>query len=520
MAELVTELHQRRAAVLDESREAGVQKQHAAGKLTARERIACLFDEGSFTERGALAEPAHETRFTKDLVAPADAVVTGSGRIEGRTVSVASQDMMSLGASGGIVGGAKVEREASLCLSHGYPLVMVMEGGGHRIQEALDSRHIGSAPVNWARFDTLSLLSGWVPVVSAILGPGFAGPSNFAALSDFVVVNRNVSTMGIAGPALVKVATGEDLDQRELGGPELQVDRLGMADLACETDEEALAAIRRFLSFLPSNAQEVPPAADPADVSAPDGAGLLDIVPVEMRRAYDVHRVIEAIVDVGSIFELKPTYARNMVTTFARMNGRSVGVIANNPMHMAGTVDASAAEKGAHFVSLCDAFGLPIISLIDTPGVMVGPTAERSGLVRRMGRLLFEWGNASVPRLAVVLRKAYGAGYPIMGGGRAFDADMCVAWPTAEVVGMQVEGAVDIAFRRDIAGAPDPAAKREEIIADFRTQIGVYQAASGGGIDDVIDPRETRSALLEGLSRTARRKVRKMPPRFHAISPI
>ncbi len=514
----VEALQAAREALGDAARAQAVARQRAAGKLTARERIALLADAGSFQEIGAFIEPKRDTFDTGDLQAPADGVVTGYARIDGRPVCLASFDYTVLGGSNGRVGGHKLEKLADQALEHGLPFVMLLDGGGHRIQEGLDSRHFAEG---FPFFTTMVQLSGWVPVVAAIMGPGFAGPSNFAGLADFVVMVRGTSTMGIAGPALVKAGTGEIVDKDELGGAQAQADRYGIADLAADSDAQALAAIRGYLSYLPANAGEPAPVRACDDPAQRRDESLLAAVPGNSRRAYDVRKVVAAIVDRDSVFEIKPTYAKNLVTCFARLDGRPVGIVANQPLHLAGTLDAPACEKGAHFVSICDAFGLPLVYLIDLPGFMLGSGAERSGLARRSARLLFELGQASVTRMSVVLRKGYGLGYIAMCGGRSFDADLCVAWPTAEICAMSVEGAVDVAYQKQVAAAEDPAARRAELIGRFREQLGAMHAAGHFGIDDVIDPRDTRPLLIATLQRCGPRKRNlRGSGRFHAISPI
>jgi acetyl-CoA carboxylase carboxyltransferase component len=511
-----------RAAIYDDGRPEAVAKQHGLGKLTARERIDRLVDTGSFIEVGVFTEPAHETEFTRNVVAPADGVVTGSATIARRPVGLTVGDFTVLGGSMGLIGGLKIEQIGQQCMQDGHPLVMLFDGGGHRIQEALDSRHFSFGSSISLRWSTMSALSGWVPMVAAILGPGFAGPANYAAMSDLVVVVREIGTMGIAGPALVKIALGEDVTKESIGSADLQANDYGVVDLAVDSEEEALAAIERFLSYLPSNAGELPPIIEVGADDATDRRDeeLLDLVPANTRRAYDVRRVLELVADRDSVFELKPGYARNIVTAFARLGGRPVGVIANQPMHRAGTIDTPACEKGAHFVSLCDAFGLPLVYFIDTPGILIGSAAEQSGLIRRHARMMYELGHATVPRLTVVLRKGYGVAYVMMNGGREFAPDLNIIWPTAEICGMQIEGAVDVVYRREVTQAEDPAAKRQELIDGFRAQVGPVQAASGFGVDDIVDPRDTRARLIHALERAAPRRRPTHPPKRHGISPI
>jgi len=516
VADILARVEQARATGGDEARRQAVARQHALGKLSARERIAAFGDPGSFREAGALVRPLPEHGETPD--APADGVITGDVRVDGRPVVVSATDFSVMGGSSGKAGGLKSARAIQYAIDHGLPYVSLMDGGGHRIQEGLDSRHFAGVSTP---FKKMVDLSGWTPICAAMMGPGFAGPSNFAALADFVVMVRGTSTMGIAGPALVKAATGEDLDKEELGGASAQVDRYGIADLAVDSDVEALAAIRRYLSYFPSNARAplpVHPCDDPVDRR---DAALLEMVPPNSRRAYDVRKVMEAVADRGSIFELKPGYARNVVTALARLDGRPVGIIANQPKHFAGTLDSPACEKVAHFISVCDAFGLPLVFFVDIPGFHVGSPAERSGLALRSARIIYELGRATVPRLSVILRKGYGLGFIAMNGGRTFGADLTVAWPTAEICAMSIEGAVDVAFRKDIDAAENPGARRAELIGKFRSRVSPLAAAEGFGVDDIIDPRDTRPVLIEALARTApRRSASSAPPKFHDISPI
>ncbi|MCL4421992.1 MAG: acyl-CoA carboxylase [Actinobacteria bacterium] len=514
---LLEEVVGRHEAVGDAARAEALRAQRDAGKLTARQRVAALVDPGSFIETGALAEPARSTSHTMNIAAPADGVITGSARVDGRPVGIISFDFSVLGGSNGAVGGQKVNAVVKSCFTTGSPLVMLLDGGGHRIQEGLDARHFAHG------FDFFALqaqLSGWVPMVAAVLGPGFAGPSNFAAMADFVVMNRATATMGVAGPALVRAATGEEIGKYELGGASVQTDLYGLADLAVGSDQEALDAIAHFLSYLPSNAGEDPPVIDAQDADDRREEWLADAVPANGRAAYDVLRIVTSLADSDSVFELKPTFARNVVTALGRMAGRPVGFIANQPSYLAGTLDASACEKAAHFISVCDAYGLALIYLIDVPGFLVGSEAERSGLGRRSGRMLYELGQATVPRMSVVLRKGYGLGYIAMCGGRSFDPELCVAWPTAEISAMSVEGAVDIAYRRELEADPDPSRRRQQLIDGFRSQLGALTAAQGFGIDDVIDPRDTRRILIEALRRSPLRRPPTPVSKVHGISPI
>lgn len=504
------ELRRRKAELLDEGRSEAVARQRKRGALTARERIARLCDPASFREIGGLIRSERA-----DRAAPADGIVVGSALIEGRPVMVMSQDFTVFGGSSGRLGGSKMERATRQAMDHGIPVVMLLDGGGHRIQDGQSSRDYAPA---MSIFHDLARMTGWVPVVSAILGAGFAANTNYSSMADLVVMVRGLSAMGLAGPALVRAGTGEEVDVETLGGAGAQVDRNGLADLGVESEEAALTAIRTFLSYLPSNARDGARLA--ATWSEPREEGFEGLVPANTRRAYDMHAVIGHIVDPGSLFEIKPTFARNVVTSLARLAGRPVGIIANQPLVGGGMLDAPACEKAARFVAFCDAFGLPVISLVDIPGLLIGSAAERSMLGRRSAKLLFEFGHATVPRISVILRKGYGLGYLAMAGGRSFDADACFVWPTAEICAMSVEGSVDVAFRRDYERAPDPAERRRQLIAEIRDAISPIKAAEGFGVDDVIWPSETRARLLEVLARAPARRRNDMPPKFRAIPPI
>jgi acetyl-CoA carboxylase carboxyltransferase component len=502
---------------LDEARPEAVAAQHARGKLTARERIAALVDAGSVLEYGRLATADEAYEHLAGVESPADGVVTTLADVNGRPTAVIASDFTVLGGSIGHAGLAKMVRMTEFALHQGIPLVMLLDGGGHRIQEGLDSRSFAFGGPG--TFPAQVLMSGWVPQVTAMMGPGFAGPANFSSLADFVPIVRGIGSIGIAGPPLVKFATGEELTTQELGGADVHV-KTGMVDAAYDTEVECIQAIKRFLTFIPQNARDQPPAGpatDPPDRLAPE---LRTIVPANRRRAYDMKTVIGPIVDDGDFMELKARHAPNVITCLARLAGRPVGIVANQPRSLAGVLDAPACDKAARFISMCDAFGLPVISLIDMPGFLVGSKAEQTGLVRRGGKLLMAFGSATVPVVSVVIRKGYGLGYLAMAGGRSFGAVGAYAWPSAELCAMQIEGAVDVAYRKEYRAAPDPAARREELIQSFYDKVNPVRAASGFGIDDVIDPAETRRVLCSVLRLAAPRRQSAAPPRYHSIEPI
>lgn len=517
MREMLEQVERQRRSVGDEGRPDAVARQRKRNKLTARERIARLCDSETFREVGALVRPMQEGA-GPELNAPADGLITGTGRLDGRPVMIVASDYTTLGGSIGHVGRQKMLRAMRRAGDAGMPFIMLQDGGGHRIQDGQDARSFSQGtPV----FELFAQLSGWVPVVSAVMGPAFAGPTNYSAMADFVVMIRNQSAMGMAGPALVKAGIGEEIDIESLGGASMHVDSSGIAHLATDSEESCLASIRSYLSYLPSNAGEAAPQVDGGDPINRRDESLLDRVSPNLRRGYDVRPIITTVADAGSVFEIRPTFARNIVVCFARLGGRPVGFIANQPMVAAGMIDVPASEKAAHFIAVCDAFGLPLIYLIDVPGNAIGSAAERAGLGRRSGRMLFELGCSSVPRLSVVLRRGYGGAFIMMNGGQpSFGSEGCFIWPTAQICAMSVEGSVDVAYRNDYQSAPDPAAKRQELIDGIRQKLGPLRAAEHFHIDDVIDPRDTRSVLIRALADAPVRRHGSRYPRHRTISPI
>lgn len=515
--ELTRDLTAAREALSDAKRHEAVEKRRSQNAWTARERIDFLLDEGSFRETGGLVQPDRNRDLSRDIQAPADGLVCGQGRIDGREVCVLSQDFTVLGGSIGTVADRKMCHLIDGAVDNGWPLVMLLEGGGHRIQDGMNAAHFAAASPVFAK---LARLSGWVPCVAAIMGQGFAGPTAYAAMADYVVMIKGRSTMGMAGPALVKAGTGEDIDAQVLGGFRRQVKDTGIADLAAADEPQCLNAIRAYLSYLPTNAAQPPPCILSRQNAGADTEALLALVPAAGRQVYDMRAVIEAIVDVGSVFEIKADYAPNILTCFTRLDGRPVGFIANQPQRKGGVLDTPACEKAAHFVAICDAFGLPLVSLIDIPGLAIGTPAEDTGIGRRSGRLFFEMAQATVPLVSITLRKGYGGGYYAMGGGRGFSPNASFAWPGAEICAMSIEGAVEVAYRKKYEAADDPAAARQKIIDDIRAQTSALHAAEDFGIDDVIDPRDTRQILIDIFISCAPRRPDNSPPRRRNISPI
>lgn len=518
MREKLDAVEQARLAASDAGRPEAVARQRKRGKMTARERIASLFDAGSFAEMGGLVQPMRERADAEKLVAPADGLVTGTGRIDGRPVAICASDYTALGGSIGHVGRQKMLRLMRRAGDAGMPFVMLHDGGGHRIQDGQDARSFSQGtPV----FDLFAQLSGWVPVVSAVMGPAFAGPTNYSAMADFVVMVRGQSAMGMAGPALVKAAIGEDIDIEALGGASMHVDTSGIAHLATADEASCLQAVRDYLSYMPSNAGQPTPLGATDDPAERCEDALLDVVPTNLRKGYDVRKVLNLVADRGSVFEIRPSFARNIVVCFARLGGRPVGMIANQPSVMAGMIDVPSSEKAAQFIAVCDAFGLPLIYFIDVPGNAIGSAAEKAGLGRRSGRMLFELGCATVPRLSVVLRRGYGGAFIMMNGGQpSFGSEASFIWPSAEICAMSVEGSVDVAYRNDYAKAADPQARRRELIDNIRKHLGPLRAAEHFHIDDVIDPRRTRPMLIRALQDAPARRHTLRYPKHRTISPI
>ena len=516
-ADQLAQVEAARQATSDQARPETVAKCRANSALTARERIDLLLDQGSFIESGALVQPDRSNTLSLNLQAPADGLVCGSGTISQRPLHLLSQDYTVLGGSIGTVGDRKMCRLLDRAAEDGSPVVMLLEGGGHRIQDGMNAAHFSAASPVFAK---LARLSGWVPSIAAIMGQGFAGPTAYAAMADLVIMIKGKSTMGMAGPALVKAGTGETIDALDLGGTRRHVGGTGIADFAVDSEEECMTIIRRYLSYLPANAGEQPPAVECTDPVDRMEDALLELVTADTRKVYDMLRAIELIADRDSVFELKPQYARNLITAFARLGGRPVGFIANQPLRKGGMLDAAACEKAAHFIAVCDAYGLPLVSLIDVPGIAIGSAAEDTGIGRRSGRLFYEMAQATVPLVSITLRKGYGGGYYAMGGGRGFNPNASFAWPTAEICAMSIEGAVDVAYRRTFEDSEDPAASRQTMIDSIRLQTDALNAASDFGIDDVIDPRHTRRRLIETFSRSAPRRPDPNSGRRRSISPI
>jgi acetyl-CoA carboxylase carboxyltransferase component len=501
---LALDLEERRARARLGGGEEKIARQHAAGKLTARERIDLLCRD--FVELGVHARPHFSQRAMDGRDAPADGVITGWGYVDGRPVAVAAYDFTVMAGSMGMTGEIKVARVRELALTKRIPMVWLLDSAGARIQEAVGSLFAGTG----ALFREEVVMSGVVPQVAALMGPCAAGTAYIPGLADFVPMVSGQGSMALAGPHLVRAAIGEDVTQEELGGARVHCRKSGVGDLEVADDAECIERVREYLSFFPSSCEASPPQAPCSDPVDRMEDALLDVLPESNRKPYDMYDVIRLIVDDARWLDLKPKWARTIITCLARMGGRPVGIVASQPRHLGGILDNDSADKAARFVTLCDAFGIPLVFLVDVPGFMVGTKVEAAGIIRHGAKMLHAVASATVPKITVVLRKAYGAGYYVM-NGRAYEPDLIVAWPSAEISVMGAEGAAEILFR----GAPD----KPKVIDTYRGLIDVYVAAGNGMIDDVIDPRETRPSIIRALAVAEGKKVER-PWRRHGVIPV
>jgi acetyl-CoA carboxylase carboxyltransferase component len=512
--ELTEQLHSRREQARLGGGEEKIAKQHERGKLTARERIELLVDEGSFYELGLHGRPHFSQRAMEGVEAPADGVITGWGDVDGRPCCIAAYDFTVMAGSMGMTGELKVGRLREMALGKRMPFIWLLDSAGARIQEATGSLFAGSGHL----FREEVEMSGVVPMVAAMMGPCAAGTAYIPALADFVPMVAGQGAMALAGPHLVKAVTGEEISMEELGGAKVHTRKSGVGDLEVKDDEECIAAIKSYLSYFPTNCEQKPPVIDTSDPVERRSERLMEIVPESSRQPYDMYEVIAEIVDDGEWFDLKPRWARSVITCFARFGGQPVGIVANQPKHLAGVLDNDSADKAARFINLCDAFNVPLVFLQDVPGFMVGSKVEHAGIIRHGAKMLYAVSRATVPKVTVIVRKAYGAGYYVM-CGKAYEPDLIVAWPGAEISVMGAEGAVNIIGRSAIEAAEDPEATREAMLASVRQNIDPYLAAGNAVIDEVIDPRETRPTIAKAL-RMARTKHVEKPKKRHGVMPV
>jgi acetyl-CoA carboxylase carboxyltransferase component len=511
---LVDDLHERREKAKLGGGEEKIAQQHERGKLTARERIDLLVDAGTFVELGIHGRPHFSQRAMDGKEAPADGVITGWGDVDGRTCAIAAYDFTVMAGSMGMTGELKVGRLREMALQKRMPLIWLLDSAGARIQEASGSLFAGSGHL----FREEVTMSGVIPLVAAMLGPCAAGTAYIPGLSDFVPMVVGQGAMALAGPHLTKAVTGEDISMEDLGGAKVHCRKSGVGDLEVKNDHECIEAVKTYLSYFPANCEERPPIRESSDPEDRMSEKLLDIVPESPRQPYDMYDVIGEIVDDGQWFDLKPKFARNLITCFARFGGQPVGIVANQPKQLGGILENDSADKAARFINLCDAFNIPLVFLQDVPGFMVGSKVEHAGIIRHGAKMLYAVSRATVPKITVVVRKAYGAGYYVM-CGKAYEPDLIVAWPGAEISVMGPEGAVNIIGRSAIEAAADPDAKRAEMIAEVKKIIDPYIAAGNALIDDVIDPRETRPTIVRGLRMAAKKKVER-PWKKHGVMPV
>jgi acetyl-CoA carboxylase carboxyltransferase component len=511
---LAADLHERRERIKQGGGPEKIAAQHAQGKLTARERLALLIDEGTFVELGIHGRPHFSQRAMEGRDAPADGVITGYGKVDGRLVAVAAYDFTVMAGSMGMTGELKVGRLRELALTKRIPMIWLLDSAGARIQEAVGSLFAGSGHL----FREEVVMSGVVPQIAALMGPCAAGTAYIPGLADFVPMVRGRGSMALAGPHLVRAAVGEEVTQEQLGGSRVHCRRSGVGDLEVADDADCIEQIKRYLSYFPQNCEQPPPIVPTADPIDRGDEELLDILPDSNRKPYDMYEVIRRIVDDGVYFDLKPQWAKTIITCLARFGGRPAGIVANQPKQLGGILDNDSADKAARFINLCNAFGIPLVYLMDVPGFMVGTKVEAEGIIRHGAKMLYATANATVPKITVVIRKAYGAGYYVM-CGRAYEPDLIVAWPSAEISVMGAEGAVEIIFRKQVEAAEDPAAKRRELIESFRRIIDVYVAAGNDMIDDVIDPRETRPTICRALELAAGKHVER-PWKRSGVVPV
>jgi acetyl-CoA carboxylase carboxyltransferase component len=507
----VRKLRERKAIAAGTAKEA--EAQHKKGRLTARERIEHLFDPGTFSEIDTLVVPRYESYMGGKQSRYGDGVVTGFGLVNGRHVFVAAQDAAVMGGSLGEMHANKIVKAMRMALEYGCPFVALNDSGGARIQEGVDSLS-GYARI----FDANCEASGVIPQISVIMGPCAGGAVYSPALTDFVFMTEN-SYMFITGPDVVKAVMQEEVSQEELGGGLVHSQESGVSHFLATDDRDCLARVRDLLSYLPANNMEDPPYVRPIDDPERRCPELDHVVPADPHKPYDVRQVITSVVDDGRFMEVRELWAPNMVVGFARLNGWVVGLVANQPMHLAGTIDIKASLKAAHFIRICDAYNVPIVTLQDVPGFLPGRNQEYSGIIRNGARMIYAYSEATVPKLMVILRKSYGGAYCVM-SSKGLRGDLLYAWPNAEIAVMGAEGAVNILYRSELKAAPDPVARRRELACEYEEKFNnPYVAAGRGMIDDVIEPADTRRILIKALQLTLSKRERHVPKK-HGISPM
>ncbi|MFJ9936708.1 acyl-CoA carboxylase subunit beta [Streptomyces virginiae] len=488
--------------------------QHARGRLTVRERLDLLFDPGTFREIEQLRRHRATGFGLEDRRPHTDGVVTGWGKVEGRRVFVYAHDFRIFGGSLGEAHAQKIHKVMDLALAAGAPLVSLSDGAGARIQEGVTAL-AGYGGI----FRRNVAASGVIPQISVMLGPCAGGAAYSPALTDYVFMVRGIAQMYITGPDVVQAVTGERISHDELGGAQVHSAVSGASAFLYDTEEECLEEVRHLLSLLPSNNRELPPSVVPSDPAGRRTAALSELVPADPARSYDMRAVIEEIIDDGDLFEVHAHWATNIICGLGRLDGHVVGIVANQPASLAGVLDINASEKAARFVQTCDAFSIPLVTLVDVPGFLPGSGQEHDGVIRHGAKLLYAYCAATVPRVQVILRKAYGGAYIVM-DSRSIGADLSFAWPTNEIAVMGAEGAANVVFRREIAASDDPEAARAQRVKQYRQELmHPYYAAERGLVDDVIDPAGTRQVLVDALE-VLRAKHVALPERKHGNPPF
>ena len=510
----IERLRELRERSLQPDNQRAVERQHDAGKLTARERIELLLDKGSFQEVDPFVQH-HARGFGIEAKRPlGDAVVTGWGTVDGRNVFIFAEDFTRFGGSLGEVVADKICKVMDLAMDTGTPIIGLKDSGGARIQEGVLSLN-GYGRI----FERNVRASGVIPQISVIMGPCAGGAVYSPALTDFVYQVEGTSHLFITGPDVIKTVTGEEVSMDDLGGAHAHASMSGVTHFVAADDREAIDEIRYMLSFLPSNNMEVPPFFTPLDAPDRMDEDLTTIVPDSANQPYEVRTVIESIVDDGEFYEVHEHYAANIVVGFARLDGYTVGIVANQPAVLAGTLDIDASVKGARFVRFCDAFNIPLVTLVDVPGFLPGVDQEHDGIIRHGAKLLYAYSEATVPRVTVIMRKAYGGAFLVM-NARSLRADVVFAWPSAEIAVMGAQGAVNVIHRRELAAADDPETARSELVADYEERFNnPYVAAEHGLVDDIIEPRETRPRLIRAME-MLRNKRENLPPKKHGNIPL
>jgi len=514
MSERLDDLAKRKEEALHAGSARAVARQHARGKLTARERLDHLLDEGSFQELDMLARHrasgmglSHNRPYT-------DGVVTGFGTVDGRRVCVFSQDFTVFGGALGEVFADKIHKVMDLAASVGVPMIGLNDGAGARIQEGVVSLD-SYGGIFWRNVQA----SGVIPQISVVLGPCAGGAVYSPAMTDFIFMVRETSHMFITGPEVVRTVTGEDVTLEQLGGAMSHASKSGVCTFVCDDERSCLDQVRRLLGFLPANNLEEPPAVVPTDDPERRCPELAEILPASPKEPYDMHAVIAAVVDDGELFEYAGLWARNLVCGLARLDGRVVGVVGNQPQVLGGVLDIDSSEKGARFVRTCDAFNIPLVTFVDVPGFLPGVNQEHGGIIRHGAKLLYAFCEATVPRVQVIIRKAYGGAYVVM-NSKSVGADLAYAWPTAELAVMGPQGAVEIIHKRELSQAADPVVRRTELVEEYTERYAnPFVAAERGFVDDVIDPADTREVLVRSLA-MLRGKREEHPRRKHANVPL